>query len=382
MSISATREFAKVDLGEVARKLKVATESTDSQARFPSEGVKLLGESGLMGLLVPAEQGGMAASADQFVVAVQTISSICASTGMIFVMHCCAVETVARHSTHFLALLKASAEGKHLSTLACSERGTGANFYASFSTSRLSGDDYILDADKCFVTSGEQADSYVVSTRAPGSDDCLSTSIYVVPKDASGLSFHGQWQGLGLRGNSSIALKLEGCRVPSQHLLGKPGAGLEIEMDTILPRFLLGSAAVYNGIAEAAFNATVSHLKERVHAHTGDNLALLPVARSRVAQMKVALDASMALTRQTARSFDAQGAAASLTGLLEAKQLSAKTAISVANASMECCGGTAYAGGLTVERHLRDAQAGVLMAPTNDISLDLIGRAALGLPLM
>jgi alkylation response protein AidB-like acyl-CoA dehydrogenase len=380
MSTGTIQELS-IDLTELRAQLSTTAQATDREMLFPSVNVKLLREKKLLGLLIPKEYGGLEGDAELFVRVIQTVGSACASTGMVFVMHCTAVETIAKHQPANRALLEAAAAGHHLSTLACSERGTGANFYASFSTSTRSQDGYVLNGDKCFVTSGGYADSYVVSTRAVGSGDSINTSIYVAAKDAPGLSFHGQWQGLGLRGNSSIALKLDNCYVPAQNLVGEMGAGLQIEMTTILPRFLLGSAAVYNGVSQAAFDSAVSHIGTRVHVHTGDSLSMLPVVRHKVAQMKVALDSSVALTEKAARLFQSQSPEA-LVWLLEAKQLACRTAVNVANTAMETCGGIAYSDALTIERHLRDAQAGGVMAPTIDISLDLVGRAALGLPLM
>lgn len=378
---AATEKVLSTDLQELTVKLTASAGQTDKEARFPAQNLKVLADAGLLGLLIPTNYGGCQADAETFRRLTQAIGAGCASTGMIFVMHCTAVETIAKYHKTKDKLLEQAAEGKHLSTLACSERGTGANFYASSSTSQKSDANFVLNGDKCFVTSGGHADSYVVSTRAPGSDDCINTSIYVVERESSGLSFHGDWQGLGLRGNSSISLKLTDCAVPEENLLGEAGAGLQIEMSSILPRFLLGSASVYNGITEAAFNATINHVKSRVHAHTSESISMLPVLRNKIAQMKVAFDSSAALTKTAAEKFESREADA-LIVLLEAKQLACASSVQVANMAMDACGGIAYSSALSIERHLRDARAGVVMAPTNDMALDLIGRAALGLPLM
>ena len=379
--MSSTIVDVLVNIKELTEKLAASAALTDREGVFPNDNIKLLGEHKYLGLLVPAEHGGLAASATSFAQVTQAIAGACASTGMIFVMHCCAVDVMAKHLPSAHELLKAAAQGKHLSTLACSERGTGANFYASFSNSSEIADQYELNADKCFVTSAGHADSYVVSTRAVGSDDSVNTAIYLVQKGTPGLTFYGIWEGLGLRGNSSIGMKLENCRISRENLIGKQGQGLEIEMGTILPRFLLGTAAVYTGIAQAALLATIEHAKGRVHMHTGEALSMLPVLRGKIAQMKVAIDSSNALILQAAGLWD-DGLQNQLVMLLECKQLACRTAIDVTNLAMEACGGLAFSKALPLERHLRDAQAGVVMAPANDALLDLIGRAALDLPLM
>jgi alkylation response protein AidB-like acyl-CoA dehydrogenase len=342
---------------------------TDASGKFPQENIKTLGDSGLLGMFVPKQHGGMEANSAEFARAAQKVGGACASTGMIFVMHNCAIYMMNKHWSDAAEILTAAAKGKHLSTLACSERGTGANFYASFSTSVQEGDKVVLDAQKCFVTSGRHADSYIVSAQAVGSSDAVNTSLYVIMKDDAGLNF------------DSVSMNLSKCRIADNRVLGKQGQGLELEMTGILPLFLLGSSAVYNGIAEAALNATTTHLKGRVHKHTGDALVMLPVLRGKVASMKIAVDASVALQSAAAEALD-RGDTGALIMLLEAKQLACRTAVEVSTLAMECCGGIAFSGVLSVDRHFRDAQAGVVMAPSNDILLDLVGRAALDLPLM
>lgn len=158
--------------------------------------------------------------------------------------------------------------------------------------------------------------------------------------------------------------------------------GLEIEMSTILPRFLLGTSAVYNGITEAALESSIHHLKNRTHSHTGEKLSSLPVLRNKLAKMIIAADSSITLMRSAAKQWDDGTNAALLVSLLQTKQLACRTAVDVSSTAMELCGGIAYSASIPIERHLRDAQAGLVMAPSNDILLDLIAKARLDLPLL
>jgi isovaleryl-CoA dehydrogenase len=371
----------EADLEAVCSAIAHNAAAVDHNYAFPQESVSALARIGLLGMLVPTRLGGLDVDARQFAAFIQKIGGACASTGMILVMHSCAIETMRKFWPPADGVLAAAAKGQHLSTLACSERGTGANFYASFSSSNRQDDSFILNADKCFVTSGGHADSYIVSTQAVSSEGATDTTLYLLKREDSGMTFHGQWKGLGLRGNSSIALKLQDSKLSLDRMIGKQSQGLEIEMTCILPRFLLGTAAVYNGIAQAALEATLSHVKTRTLAHTGETLNMLPVLRSKLASMKNAIDSSVALMNVAADAFQS-GESNALIPLLQAKQLSGRTAIDVTNCAMECCGGIAFSGALSIDRHFRDAQASVVMAPSNDILLDLIGRAALGMPLM
>ncbi|MBX9688404.1 MAG: acyl-CoA/acyl-ACP dehydrogenase [Candidatus Obscuribacterales bacterium] len=357
----------------------------DSKSAFPVESLNALAKNGLLGLLVPRQFGGMEASAPEFVRVVSGIAGACASSGMIFVMHCCGIDVINQlmKSSRKEEILRAAANGKHLSTLACSERSTGTHFYASYSKSKETESGFTLDADKCFVTSAGFADSYIVLTQAAASDSPIVTSLYFVPKGIAGQEFNGSWQGLGLRGNSSAEMKLQSCGLPFDYLLGESGNGLSLAMGKILPRFLLGTSAVYTGIARAAYEACCQHVKNRSYQHTGENLAQLATIRRSVAEMKVSLDALETFLQHAALKFDQVPPDPALLILLfEVKQLACKTALSIAEQAMQICGGIAYSGSLSIERHLRDALAGPVMAPTSDVLLDLIGKSALGLDLL
>lgn len=192
----------------------------DANREFPTRNLKALGETGILGLLVPSEHGGMDASASVFAETLKDVGKSCASTGMVLLMHCCAIETIAKFQRGNEQILKAAAKGAHLSTLACSESGSGANFYASDATSEVADGAFILNGTKAFVTSGGHADSYVVSTRSVESKSSIDTSIYFLDKATAGANFKGEWLGVGLRGNSSIALELSKCKLSSSSLLG------------------------------------------------------------------------------------------------------------------------------------------------------------------
>ncbi|MBX9725127.1 MAG: acyl-CoA/acyl-ACP dehydrogenase, partial [Candidatus Obscuribacterales bacterium] len=242
---------------------------------------------------------------------------------------------------------------------------------------------FALTADKCFVTSASFADSYVVSTQADGAEDPITTSLYLVNKASKGQEFNGSWDGMGLRGNNSCVMNLIDCVVPESNLLGESGQGLSLSMSVILPRFLLGTAAVYSGIARAAYDACVEHVKSRTYTHTQEALSALPTMRRQIAEMKVSLDACQKYLEYVADEFDATPANPELLILLfEAKQMASKTAREVCLMAMQACGGIAYSGALPIERFMRDAMAGAVMAPSSDVLLDLIGKHALGQPLL
>ena len=365
-----------------AGQLSSAAKQVDDNAVFPKANIEALAQEGLLGLVVPAEFGGLAANSKTIASTVAAVASGCASTGMILVMHCCGIEAVSKHMSgaRRAEILSRAAKGVHLSSLAFSERGTGANFGATFSKSNKEQKGYSINGEKVFVTSGGHADSYVISARSPGKDEVTTTSLYLIERGADGASFEGEWLGVGLRGNSSIALKLNNCIVPPDALLGEHEQGLSYAMGTVLPLFLLATASVYHGIAQAAFSSCVNHVKARTHAHNSEALSNIAQIRRVVGEMKVKLDSSQALIDRAAAARDNQAAEAPLL-LMEAKQMSTEIANEITKQAMHLCGGIAYTGALPLERHMRDALAGDIMAPTSDMLLDMIGRCALGLPL-
>jgi alkylation response protein AidB-like acyl-CoA dehydrogenase len=358
-------------------------DKVDKDAAFPNENITALATSGFLGLIVPKANGGHEASNSDYAAVVEEIGAACASTGMIFVMHCCAIEAIKTHMVSDTAsqILSVAAKGQHLSTLALSERGTGVHFYATYGTSQLKDKGYLVNVEKCFATSGGKANSYVVSARAVKSEDPLKSTLYLVFPEDAGVSFNGQWNGLGMRGNCSIDLSVKNAIIPSNRLIGEAAKGLDIELSSVLPRFLLGSSSVYLGIAKAAYEAACLHVKSRAYQHSGQALQALAVVQRSIGEMKSSVDLARTFNRSVAKQWDEEGQPP-LIALMEAKLLSCKTASAVTSLAMQLCGGIAYSGALPVERHMRDALAGSVMAPTTDMLLELIGKAALGLPLL
>lgn len=367
----------------LAPELAAEAGQVDRQAAFPAKNISRLGDRGLLGLVVPASLGGMEADPATFARVVLNIGEACASTGLVFVMHCCAAEVISRHGHKELAarIIPEIVAGKHLSTLAFSERGTGGHFYASDSKSISTGAAIALSGEKCFVTSGSHADSYVLTAQSFGADACTDTSVYLVERTNPGLHFEGDWNGLGMRGNSSIFLRMNECLVPDTCAIGEQGGAMGIALSTVLPGFLLGSAAVNTGIARAALRASIAHVKARQYSHTGQALDSIAVIRRYLGEMQIAVDASEAMMLDAASRWN-EGADELLLRTLKAKQFACRAATEVTRNAMQVCGGIAYAGESCVARNFRDAMAGPVMAFTSDVILDMVGRSSLGMQLL
>jgi alkylation response protein AidB-like acyl-CoA dehydrogenase len=354
----------------------------DRPGRWPAESLAALGEAVLLGLLVPAALGGAGAGPRTFAAVTSALAERCASTAMIYLMHGCAVQVIAAAKDFALRdeVLRAAAAGRHLSTLAFSEKGSRSHFWAPVSRAVRAGDRHRLTAEKSFVTSAGHADSYVVSARSAQSEEPTALTLYYVPRGAAGLTVAGAWDGLGLRGNASAPVRLEGVAVPDAHRLSGDGDGFAVMMQVVLPWFQLGSAAVAVGIARAATAGTRGHLLNARLEHLGQPLAALMNLRARLAQMQIAVDTQQAFLDHAAGRMEQPGPD-TLLAVLEVKAAAAEAALHVTDLAMRTCGGASFARHLSVERNFRDARAGAVMAPTTDALYDFIAKALLGLPL-
>ena len=353
----------------------------DRAGDWPGVSIKALADAGLLGLTVPENLGGLGQGPSNFVAAAEELAGACASTAMIFVMHICATETIKKSSLPQRdSVLSEIAAGKHLSTLAFSEKGSRSHFWAPISQASEQNGSHVLSCQKSFVTSAGHADSYVVSTRAVSATGMLESSLYYVEKGTAGFSVAGPWNGLGMRANASAPMRLESARVSPDSLLSPNGEGFNVMMSVVLPWFQLGASAVANGIGRAALDAAAGHLNAAKLEHLDITLALQPESRARLASARVALDASRALTAEAARSVENPDDTTMLR-VLEVKACASETALDVTDKAMRLCGGAGFSKQLPVERYFRDARAGSVMAPTTDALYDFIGKALLGLPL-
>lgn len=353
----------------------------DQAGDWPGSSIQALGDAGLLGLTVSKKQGGLGASPSEFVAIAEEIAAACASTAMIFVMHICGTEVIKQSSLpEREKVLSDIANGKHLTTLAFSERGSRSHFWAPVSQAAEDNGSHVLNCEKSYVTSAGHAKSYVVSTRAAAGSGITESSLYYVEAGTPGFSIAGPWNGLGMRANASSPMKLENSRVSPDSLLSPSGGGFGVMMSVVLPWFQLGTSAVANGIGRAALEATAGHLNSARLEHLDVTLASQPESRARLASARVALDASRALTAEAARSVENPDDSTMLR-VLEVKACAGETALDVTDKAMRLCGGAAFSRQLPVERYFRDARAGSVMAPTTDALYDFIGKALLGLPL-
>lgn len=381
-----THETAVLKAREIASGvLAPSAGQNDKAGRFSTEAVQSLGESGLLGLLLPVEFGGSGLGPGTLAGVIATLAEADASVAMVYLMHtlgATAISAARPGATQAVTpILHDIGAGRHLSTLAFSEAGSRSHFWAPVSRAHRNGSGVRISAKKSWVTSAGHTQSYVVSALAPEGAGPTDSTLYLLLAKTRGLSVAGPWDGLGLRANASSPIMLDDCEVPSNLQLTDDGGGFPAMLNVILPLFNLGAAAVALGLCRAAVAGTTSHLKTAKFEHLGQSLGeSLPTLRAQLATMQIDTDGLSARIDDLVDHLETPRETTMLR-VLEAKAAAGDVAISVTSAAMRVCGGAAFSKHLNIERLFRDAHAGAVMAPTGDVLREFIGKSLLGIPL-
>ena len=366
----------------------------DAQGSFPRKQVGALAEAGLLGLTVPAHLGGGGAGLRAVAHVARELGAACGSTAMVVTMHYSATAALAAADAAGTAGTAAGAAagsitgtladiaaGRHLSTLAFSESGSRSHFWAPLSTAVPDGEGGAvrLDASKSWVTSAGHADSYVWSSRPAAAAGPMT--LWLVPRDAVGLSVAGEFDGLGLRGNASAPMSAASLQVPRTAMIGNDGAGLDLALAAVLPVFLIGTAAMSAGLMRRLADETAAHLRRTQLEHLGQSLAQQVQPRAQLARLRIEADRAWSLIEDTVDAVE-QGRPDAQLLVLEVKAAAGEAAADAADLALRAGGGAAFRKESAVERLFRDSRAARVMAPTTDALHDFIGRALCGLPLL
>jgi len=381
-----THDAAVLRAQEIAsRVLAPSAGQNDKVGRFSTEAVESLGESGLLGLMLPVDVGGSGLGPGTFAAVAATFAEADASVAMVYLMHILGAATIsaARPSAAqaVTPILREIGAGRHLSTLAFSEVGSRSHFWAPVSRAHRNGNGVRISAKKSWVTSAGYAQSYVVSSLAPERVGPTDSTLYVLPAETRGLSVVAPWDGLGLRANASAPIALEDCEIPYQFQLTDDGAGFPAMLNVVLPLFSLGTAAVALGLCRAAVSGTTAHLKTAKFEHLGQSLGeSLPTLRAQLAAMQIDTHGLSVRIDDLIEHLE-KPRDTTMLRVLETKAAAGEVAISVTSTAMRVCGGAAFSKHLGIERLFRDAHAGAVMAPTGDVLREFIGKSLLGIPL-
>lgn len=376
--LALTSEIAQVHIAPQA-------EEVDISGNWPEKQIRVLQEAGLAGLVIPSEFGGHGHGLAAVAKVCEIIGRSCASTAMCFGMHLVGSAVLAAKATEWQQeqYLRPIARGEHLTTLSLSEPGTGSNLYIpEAELSRQDNGNFRLNGTKAFVTNGAHADSYVISAAIPDPSTLTGHfSCAVIPNYDQGIEWQAPWDGIGMRGNASRNVEIRNLSVPKEDLLGEPGDQIWYVFEVVAPYFLMSMSGTYLGIAGAAVEEAVAHLKGRTHSHSGASLSEQPVLQHRIGELWGRVESTRQLIYSAAAKGDA-GAPNALLSLLSAKAEVSGCVVDVVNEVMTLMGGKGYGRNGKLARHMRDGRASHVMAPTTDQLRIWVGRALLDEPLL
>ena len=362
--------------------LRPRADEVDRTAEFPRHNFDELAKAGLLGMRIPQKWGGQGADIRTAVMVIERLARACGSTAMCFKMHCEAVEPLWRlaNDEQVEAFVKPIAAGKLLATTAISEAGTGSHTWVMQSYATRAGDAYDLtEVRKGWVTSSGHADLYFAPILHDKAAGVGNYTAFMIEKSAVDWTIDGTWNGLGMRANASSPMTFRGKLGAHRHRLGDEAGWQKQVFPVFMPFSMITFAAVYLGIAEGAFAEAIGHVTGRTYGDTGSSLAKLDGIQRYIGEMRLSLDRTRAFVMAVASQLDAEGTV-DPRHLIETVCAADETALDVTRIAMNIGGGKSYAGANALGRYLRDAQAGSVMAPTDDMIKLRVGRLMVGLP--
>lgn len=359
------RDFAQKEVAPTAAQ-------RDEDETFDMDIFHKMAELGLTGIPWPEEYGGIGSDFLAYVIAVEELSRVCASTGVVLSAHTSLAGWPLfkyGNEEQKQKYLRPLAEGTKMGAYCLTEAGSGSDAGGMKTTAKLDGDDYVLNGSKIFITNGGIADTYIVFAVTDPESKHKGTSAFIVESTFKGFSVGKKEKKMGIRSSPTTEVVLDNCRVPKENLLGEEGEGFIIAMKT-LDGGRNGIAAQAVGIAQGALDAAVDYSKERVQF--GKPIVANQGISFKLADMATATEASRLLTYQAAwlESNDLPYGKASAM----AKLMAGDTAMKVTTEAVQVFGGYGYTKDYPVERYMRDAKITQIYEGTQEIQRLVISR--------
>lgn len=352
------REFAEKEVKPLAAEI-------DETERFPEETVKKMAKLGLMGIPVPVEYGGAGGNNILYTMAVEELSRVCATTGVILSAHTSlCIAPIMENGTQAQKekYLPRLASGEWLGAFGLTEPNAGTDASAQQTTAVLEGDHYVLNGSKIFITNAGHANVYIIMAMTDKSKGTKGISAFIVEKDFPGFSVGKKEKKMGIRGSATCELIMENCIVPAENLLGQEGKGFAIAMKT-LDGGRIGIASQALGIAQGAMDETVKYLKER--KQFGKALAKFQNMQFQLADLETRIAASRLLVRKAAFRKDCKVPYSADAAM--AKLFAAETAMEMTTKAVQYHGGYGYTREYPVERMMRDAKITEIYEGTSEV---------------
>ncbi|MGV0036570.1 MAG: isovaleryl-CoA dehydrogenase [Candidatus Azotimanducaceae bacterium WSBS_2022_MAG_OTU7] len=344
----------------------------DKSNEFPADLWRKMGDIGILGVTVAEEYGGSNMGYLAHVVAMEEISRASASVGLSYGAHSnLCVNQIHKNGTpdQKTTYLPRLCSGEHIGALAMSESGAGSDVVSMKLKAELSGDVYILNGNKMWITNGPDADTYVIYAKTDSSAGSRGMTAFIVERGFPGFSQAPKLDKLGMRGSNTCELVFENCLVPVANILGREGEGVRVLMSGLdFERTVLSGGPV--GIMQACMDIVVPYVHDR--KQFGQAIGEFQLMQGKLADMYTVLNASRAYLYAVARACD-RG--------LESRKDAAAVILYTAEQATQCAlqaiqtlGGNGYINDYDTGRLLRDAKLYEIGAGTSEIRRMLIGR--------
>ena len=352
------REFAEKEVKPLAAEV-------DEKEEFPMETVKKMAKIGLMGIPIPTQYGGAGGTNIQYGMAVEELSRVCATTGVILSAHtslCCAPILEAGTEEQKMKYLPKLASGEWIGAFGLTEPNAGTDAAGQQTIAVDCGDHWLINGSKIFITNGSYADVFIVIAMTDKSLGTKGISAFIVERTAPGFSIGKKEKKMGIRGSATTELIFENCRIPKENLLGQIGKGFSLAMKT-LDGGRIGIAAQALGIAQGAMDETVKYTKER--KQFGRSISQFQNTQFQMADLETKVQAARLLVRRAHYNKD-HGIPYSDAAAM-AKLFAAETAMEVTTKAVQFHGGYGYTREYPVERMMRDAKITEIYEGTSEV---------------
>lgn len=363
---SKEHEMARLLFREFAiNEVKPLAAEIDENERFPVETVEKMRQTGMMGIPVPREFGGQGCDTMTYILAVEELSRVCGTTGVILSAHTSlAIDPLMQYGTpeQKEKFLRPLATGEKLGAFGLTEPNAGTDAAGQQTRAELDGDTYILNGSKIFITNGKEADIYIIFAMTDKSKGTRGISAFIVEKGTPGFTFGTKEKKMGIRGSSTYELIFTDCRIPAANMLGREGRGFGVAMGT-LDGGRIGIGAQALGLAAGALDTTIAYVKER--KQFGRPIAKFQNTQFQLADMATRVEAARLLVYKAAHLKDA-GKKYSMEAAM-AKLFASETAMEVTTKAVQLHGGYGYTREYDVERMMRDAKITEIYEGTSEV---------------
>ena len=363
------REFAENEIKPVAFMM-------DKENQFPREAIEKLGKMGYMGIPYEKKYGGAGLDVLSYAIAVEELARVDGGAGVILSAHTslgaypiAAYGTEEQKQKYLVPLAK----GEKIGAFGLTEPNAGSDAGGTETVAVLEGDHYVLNGGKIFITTGGEADTYVIFAVTTPDIGTRGISAFIVEKGWEGFSFGDHYDKMGIRSSATAELIFNDVKVPKENLLGKEGQGFKIAMST-LDGGRIGIAAQALGIAQGAYDNALEYSKERVQF--GKPICQQQAIAFKLADMATKLRTARLLVYSAAELKENHEPYAVEAAM--AKQYTSDICLEVVNDALQIFGGNGYLKGMEVERAYRDAKICTIYEGTNEIQRVVLAAGIIG----